>query len=221
MSAFNYGSATASTTDGPWIKNPKHLNVCQIAKGSLLLKSGPTAVVNSGTASFFTAMAARGVQSSITAADTYITLANLSGGGFAFNFVSPTHDGGAFTPTFRITVDGTQYVLSSSTTLSPGKRVVLGPICNWPASTNSGATATTAVDIGGISSPLDQGFSGTVSGNIIELASNSTIAPPEVIQTFGMQSLRFDKSLLVEMKVSGLSSVAVDKQCAVTYRLDL
>ena len=201
-----------------WITNPKHLNCISNAKANISLKAAPAAIHASSAAAFFTSAAVRGAQASITVADTYVTVANLTGSGFAFNFISPTHDG-TFTPTIRITVDGTVYTIAPSAVAAAGNRLVIGPTTSGFISAST--VATLGPDISGVNSAQDHGFTGSMVGGVQTVSGTVGIPSPEFALSLGMQALRFESSLLVEMKASGLSATAVDKQCAVTYRLDL
>lgn len=201
-----------------WISNPKHLNCIANPKSSIYAKASPTFLNASSTSAFFTSIALRGAQASVTVANTYVTVANLTGSGFAFDFVSPTHDG-TFTPTIRITVDGTVYTLAPSAVFAAGNRMIVGPVTSGAISTSN--SATIGSDLSGINSASDNGFTGSMVGGVQTISGSVGIPTPEFALSLGMQALRFESSLLVEMKASGLSASAVDKQCAVTYRLDL
>ena len=201
-----------------WITNPKHLNCISNAKANISLKAAPTTIHASSAAAFFTSAAVRGAQASITVADTYVTVANLTGSGFAFNFISPTHDG-TFTPTIRITVDGTVYTIAPSAVAAAGNRLVIGPTTSGFISAST--VATLGPDISGVNSAQDHGFTGSMVGGVQTVSGTVGIPSPEFALSLGMQAPRLEASLLVEMKASGLSATAVDKQCAVTYRLDL
>ena len=202
-----------------WITNPKHLNCISNAKANISLKAASTTIHASSAAAFFTSAAVRGAQASITVADTYVTVANLTGSGFAFNFISPTHDG-TFTPTIRITVDGTVYTIAPSAVAAAGNRLVIGPTTSGFISVSTAAAAI-ASDISGVNSAQDHGFTGSMVGGVQTVSGTVGIPSPEFALSLGMQALRFESSLLVEMKASGLSASSIDKQCAVTYRLDL
>lgn len=201
-----------------WITNPKHLNCISNAKANISLKAAPTTIHASSAAAFFTSAAVRGAQASITVANTYVTVANLTGSGFAFNFISPTHDG-TFIPIIRITVDGTVYTIAPSAVAAAGNRLVIGPTTSGFISAST--VATLGPDISGVNSAQDHGFTGSMVGGVQTVSGTVGIPSPEFALSLGMQALRFESSLLVEMKASGLSATAVDKQCAVTYRLDL
>lgn len=201
-----------------WITNPKHLNCISNAKAAIFLKTTATSSQSSAASAFFTAIATRGAQASVSVADTYVTVANLTGSGFAFDFVSPTHDG-TFTPTIRITVDGTVYTIAPSAVAAAGNRLVIGPTTSGTISTSTAAAIGS--DLSGINSASDLGFSGSMIGGVQTVSGTVGIPSPEFALSLGMQALRFESSLLVEMKASGLSASSIDKQCAVTYRLDL
>lgn len=204
-----------------WITNPKHLNLIVNADNRTQLKTAVGGMANASAAGFYTGMGHRGAQASISVANTYVTLANLTGAGFLFNAVAPMHSAG-YTPTMRITVDGVEYLITSSTPLATATRLVLGPL--MPGGTTAAvASASLAGDIIGPNSPHDAGFKVDRVAGIAQGDSTTyfSLMTPEVILSLNMQCLRFEQSLKVEMKSDLLSAVAVDKQCGVTYRLDL
>lgn len=216
MGAFDYSSATASRSSR-WITNPKHMPLVAVSGANLLLKASATASQNATTAAFYTALALRGAVASISVADTYVTVANLTGAGFLMNLVSPTHTAGF--ATFRLTIDGTVYTIAPSANQTTTTRMVLGPLV---AGYSISATATAAVagDSVGANAPADPGFSGASTGGL-PLVAFASVPTPEAILSSGWPALRFESSCVIEMKASLLSGTAVDKQCGATYRLDL
>lgn len=202
-----------------YITNPKHLSAFAAAGSVINVKTSTTTIQTTAAAAAFTALALRGAQASVSVADTYVTVANLTGAGFMFNCISPTHDTLSFTPTFRITVDGVVYTVAPSTTFVNLYRMVLGPVTSGLPSISG--IATIGSDIPGVNSPTDVGFLSAMVGGVPTTTGNIAIPTPEQILAFQMQCLRFESSLLVEMKTSLLGSTAINKQCAVTYRMDL
>lgn len=204
-----------------WITNPKHLPLLSIPGSLLFVKTDAATANNAGASAFYSAIANRGAQTSITVADTYVTVANLSGAGFLFSCVSPTHSASA-TPTIRITVDGQQYTIAPSAAQAAGKRLVLGAMIPG-YSTN--ATAAVGTDLIGPNTYADSGIGATAApvggvGSIVS-GGNISIPSPEWVLAYNLAALRFETSCLIEMKCSLLSGTAVDKQCGATYRLDV
>lgn len=205
-----------------WINNPKHLARISVFNTKLSLKTAQSTTAKSDASGFFTALALRGASTSITVADTYVTVANLTGAGFLVNCVSPTHSG-TFTPTIRITIDGTVYTIAPSAAQTALNRMVLGPLTPG-ASASAAATAATAYDIVVPNGSQENGFSIAAVGGVNQITSagvEAFIVTPESALSYGMQVLRFESSCLVEMKASLLSGTAVDKQCGATYIMDL
>ena len=205
-----------------WITNPKHLSAMSLPQANLLLKTGQTAVAASNIAGFFTALALRGATASISVADTYVTVANLSGSGFLFSAVSPTHTA-SFTPTIRITVDGTQYVIAPSANQAAGYRLTLGSLSQIPSIALT-STAAVAGDISLPNSAADVGFTNALVGGVAAPTAGTlsvALPTPEAALSYGLPALRFESSLLIEMKASLLSGTANDKSCGAVYRLDL
>ena len=202
-----------------YITNPKHLNIIAAPKALIAVKTAQATTGAMSAAGGFTALALRGAQTSITVADTYVTVTSQTGAGFAFNFVSPTHDGGVHTITWRITVDGLVYTITSAGH-AIGNRLILGPITQGvPATSTIGAIGT---DIIAPNAAADAGFQTASTGGVtVQATSAIGIPTPEMILSNNWQCLRFESSLLVEVKCNLLSSVAVDKQCGVTFRMDL
>lgn len=216
------GSAAQSGGGNRWITNPKHMALFVPLQTRLSLKTAQLAEIDASTAGFFTALALRGASTSISVAATYATVCNLTGAGFLFNAVSPGHSA-SFIPTFRITVDGTVYVIAPSAAQTAGNRMVMGPITPGLPSISAGASAPINADLVGINGSNDPGFTLGLTGGIA-VGSNISyfgIPTPEIILSYGMQCLRFEKSLKVEMMCDLLSGTAVDKQCGVTFRMDL
>lgn len=214
-------TATSTSSGGSrWITNPKHLPVAIVNEANLYLKTSATVTnnftaVNSATS--FTAMALRGAQTSVAIADTYVTLANLTGAGFLFNVICATNTGAAYTPTLRITVDGTAYTIASSAVVNATFRMVLGALISSVPSVSSAAAIGS--DIVLPNAGPDAGFSGANVGGLYNPATAS-IMVPEMILAYGLPCLRFETSLLVEMKTSLLASSANDRLGGVSYRLD-
>ena len=131
------------------------------------------------------------------------------------NAVSPTHTT-AFTPTMRITVDGTVYTIAPTAAQTLAFRMLLGPVTPGFLTSAGGAVIPNAEQ--------DNGFANAAIGGLNQVvAATSTVAlvTPEMALSMGSGVLRFETSLLVEMKCDLLSANAIDKQCGVTYVLDL
>lgn len=214
------GSLSSYAGGNRWITNPKQLPIHVVTSANTNIKTATTSIANAGNANFFNGLANRGAQASISVADTYVTVASLTGSGFLFNCISPTHSA-VSTPTIRITVDGTVYTIAPSSTIAAGYRVLVGPLVPVLPSIAAAGTAAVAGDGMGPSAQSDGGFYIGSTGGIPLITGSVSLISPEQILSMNWASLRFESSLLVEMKCSLLSGTAVDKSCAVTYRLDL
>lgn len=215
------GTSTSSG-GGRWITNPKQLPITNATDTAIIAKTAAGTSSSSGVAGFYTALALQGASSAITVADTYVTVASLTGSGFMFNCISPTHSG-SFTPTIRITVDGVVYTIAPTATFAAQKRLVIGPVTpGQPTTGNAGTYSQSEVIL--VSSYMDAGFQARTGGidsrPTIQAGMGITIPDELYIMSYNMSALRFETSLLIEMKASLLSAVAVDKQCAATYRMD-
>ena len=206
-----------------WISNPKHLPLLSVREAALNIKEGTVVKTLSSVSGFYTAMARDGATAAITVADTYVTVCTLSGGGFLFHAISPTHTAG-FIPTMRITVDGTQYVIAPSANQTAAWRMVLGPTMPG-VSIAFPSTASVVSDIALPNGGWDSGFANARVGGVHQYGDSSSafisIPSQQSILALGMAALRFESSLVVEMKASLLSGTANDKNCAVSYRLDV
>lgn len=208
---------------GRWVTNPKHLPLVSVIQTALNVKELITTKTLASVAGFYTAIAKEGASAAITVADTYVTVCNLTGAGFLFNCVSPTHSAG-FRPTIRITVDGTVYTITPSADQTAAWRLVLGPTTSGISITGVSA-ASVAGDIIAPNNSWDSGFTNARIGGVVQHGGSAAdflgIPTPAAIMRHGLPMLRFESSLLVEMKCNLLSGTANDKNCAATYLLDL
>lgn len=197
-----------------WITNPKHLPVFTCLSSGILLKTNTTTTVSSATSSFFTKGSYEGASASITVADTYTTICDLTGAGFMGSCVSPAHSA-AFSPTIRITIDGMAYTFSSSGNISANFRMAIGAF-------TPGAVTSTATGGGDKTSSLqDAGFISPKDGGLPSLGGFPTISPPTLNLAEGIPMLRFESGLKVEMKASLLSADPEQVKGLVTYRMDI
>lgn len=212
------------TQFGPsrYITNPKQLQMGAADEASMYLKTGTGAATNCSAANasaFFTALALRGAQTSVTVADTFVTVANQTGAGFAFNFILPTY-AGAHTPTLEVTVDGVLYTIAPSATLASTRRMVVGPVTSG-APVTSGGTNPLNNEVLLVNGGADPGFTNATVGGIFDYGTlNTGIPAPEKIMTYNMPCLRFEASLLVRMKTDLLAAAAGDRICGCTFVMD-
>jgi hypothetical protein len=208
---------------GRFITNPKHMPLLSVIQTALNAKTSPTAQSIASVAGFWTAIARDGATAAITVADTYVTVCSLSGAGFLFNVISPTHTAG-FIPTFRITVDGTQYVIAPSANQTLAWRMVLGAV-TMGTSTTGIATASVAGDIIVPNGAFDVAFANAKIGGVRQYGASAVdflgIPSETAIMSNQLAMLRFESSLVVEVKASLLSGTANDKNCGATYKLDV
>lgn len=213
-------STYAGGGGGRFITNPKQLPIHVVTSAYTNVKTATTSIAAADNPNFYNGIANRGAQASITVADTYVTVASLTGAGFLFNCISPTHTA-SHTPTIRITVDGTAYTIAPTSSIATGYRVCIGPVVPSLPSIAGPSTASVAGDIPGPSAPTDGGFYVGSTGGIPLISGNATLISPEQIWSMGWPALRFESSLLIEMKCSLLSGTATDKSCGATYVLGL
>ena len=206
-----------------YITNPKHLPAAETDEATMYLKLTSSTSTNcsaANAAAFFNALALRGAQASVSVANTFVTLANLTGAGFAFNFILPTY-AGAHTPTLEVTVDGVLYTLAPSATLAATRRMVVGPVTSGSPVTSVGTNPINS-EVLLVNGGADPGFAVANVGGLFGLAATIIGIPtPEKIMTYGMPCLRFESSLLVRMKTDLLAAAAGDRICGVTFMMDL
>ena len=222
---FVPNSAVAEVTAqaSRYITNPKQLPIVAIHKLALAIKYSVSTQYKSDNPLFFTQMAYDGAVSAITAADDYVTVLSATGSGFAFDFVLPTHSA-AYRSTARITVDGTAYTITQSADQTALWRMVIGALTTGYSVQGIG-TAAVAGDFLGPNGAWDAGFNRAKIGGVCQYGASTsdvlTLPPEFSLMSYNMPMLRFESSLLVEMKCSLLSATAVDKQCGCTFRMDL
>lgn len=217
------GTNWKSTQASRYITNPKHLPIIAIHRLALAIKYGISSQYKSDNALFFTQMAYGGAVSAITAADAYVTVTSQTGPGFLFNLVLPTHSA-AYRSTTRITVDGIVYTITQSADQTALWRMIIGALTTGYSIQGVG-TAAVAGDFLGPNGAWDAGFNRAKIGGVCQYGASTsdilTIPPESSLMSYNMPMLRFESSLLIEMKCNLLSADAIDKQCGVTFRMDL
>lgn len=161
-------------------------------------------------AAFFSGMDDQGVHVDTDfTADTYKTIASISGAGEMIGAVGPTA-GGAETTTFRITVDGV--VTAVAVLIASGDRAFLGPLSHLDQ-----AVAGTGVPWTGDQDDLDGTKRISNPGSLDKFVFSSTAA-----RAYGLPRLRFETSLLVEMKHSAnvTATASRERRAGVFYVLD-
>jgi len=171
---------------------------------------------------FTTYLATQGAIANIIAADTYVTIASLSGGGFLFGVISPCCDAGSTNfATFRITVDGIVYTITSPSTITGGvitsaNRFMIGSF----AEGQTQKTATTEVVSIGVGN-FGNYSNYSASGGIVRVPTSGVIMlHNEQILKYKFPLVRFESSLLVEVKFSAYVVTAPYPRCSAQYQLD-
>lgn len=199
-----------------WITDPRQLPMFDVAEASLNIKSALATASNctaSNAPTFFGDMANKGAQTSVSVANTFVTLSSLTGHGFLFNVVAPCYDAGTYTPTLEITVDGVVYTITPSTPLASTHRMVWGAIT---CSESINGVASTGLDIIVPNSGADEGFATANVGNLLG-RGQIAIASPDVMLSYGMPCLRFEQSLLIRFKTDQLAGSAGNKIGGASY----
>lgn len=222
---MSWGDARALTAaaGSRFITNPKHMPLVSVIQTALNIKTTSTAQLTASVVGFWTAIARDGATAAITVADTYVDVCRLTGSGFLFNAVSPTHTAG-YIPSMRITVDGVQYVIAPSANQTLAWRMVLGPV-TIGTSVAGIATASVAGDVLVPNGAFDSGFANAKIGGVRQHGASAAdflgIPSETAILSLGLAALRFESSLIVEMKCNLLSGTANDRSCGVSYKLDV
>lgn len=203
-----------------YMTDPRELPIYIIPISQLYLKTANgvnTTCSDVNAAAFFNAVALRGAQASVSVADTYVTCANLSGRGRLYYVLPPTYAGGLYTPTVRLTIDGTVYTLAPSTTIGGSYRMVVGACTPGVPSVNTGSVTTS--DFTTANSYNDIGFNSALNGGFFTNAGNIGIVPPETAELFNMPFIQFDTSCLIEFKTSLLATTTGNKIGGAVYRM--
>lgn len=219
------GSSSGGTSTGGltsrYCKDPRELPIFAIPEAQLLLKTGQGGSITcsaANSATFFGAMAFRGATVSIASANTYVTCANLLGRGRLYNVVAPTHDGGAHTPTIRLTIDGVTYTLAPTTTLNAAQRLILGPATpGVPVVSNSGTYQQ--ADVLQPNQYSDAGFCLAMNAGCYSTNGNMGLVTPEWIECYDMPFLQFESSCVIEFKNSNLATATGDRAGGASYRM--
>lgn len=214
-------SATSAALTSRYCKDPRELPCFVVPESQLYIK---LALTSSSTcsdvnaSSYFSAMANRGAQASVSVADTYVTCANLVGRGRLYNVITPSHSASAQTPSIRLTIDGVVYVIKPSTTVNAGSRLVLGVMTPYlPTTANDGVYHQ--ADFILPNSYGDGGFYGAMTGGFWTVGNNASIVTPEQIETYNLPFLQFESGCLIEYKTSLLTSTTGDKIGGASYRM--
>lgn len=213
-------NSSSATTASRYGKDPRELPIHVMAEANMYIKISAGSEYNCTAANaptFFGNLVYRGAQASVSVADTYVTCANLSGRGRLYYVIPPSYAGGAFTPTARITIDGTVYTIAPSSTIPASNRMIIGATTPGIPSINTGVVTTS--DWGLPNSYLDAGYQAALVGGFYNTSSSVGIVAPEVMEAYNMPFLQFETSCLVEFKTSLLAAAAGDKIGGAVYRM--
>jgi len=204
-----------------YITDPRELPIMALPEAQLYVKTNINAQVacsNTNASTFFTSVAKKGAQMSVSVADTYVTAVDVTGRGRLHHIIPPCNTGAAYTPTVEVTVDGTVYTIAPTSTIGASNRVVIGAVVPGPAN----ATSSTSYDTGHFFTPnsyLDPGYDAVSVGGLPSTATNVNLTAPLIIESFNLPFLQFEESLKVRYKTSLLASGTGDKIGGVGYRM--
>ncbi|RAL95612.1 hypothetical protein [Agrobacterium sp. MS2] len=216
-----FPSSGGGSLPGGMTKDPRLLP-CYDATGVLELRQANTgAQCTVASLQFWDSIGWHGAFAASSTDDTYNTVCDITGSGFLFQVISQAITNVTDDVTFRITVDGTEYVIAKTQTWASavsdnGRRVVLGA-CGSVANFYDAANGTWLRGFpSNASSASIQSFRSFGSGAAAHLLA------PESIVTHGLGPyVRFDASLKVEVKVTDVYTVQTyGGRCGATYILD-
>lgn len=220
----SYGaSSAAAAVAKPWITDPRQLPMIVMPEGQLYMKTGQGSSLTctaANSVTFFNTLALRGAQASVSVADTYVTVAALSGRGRLYYVIPPTNTTGApYRPTAKITLDGVVYIIAPSADISAANRLVIGPTTPGFPGIIAGGTYSTS-DFSIPNSYNDPGYVSAMSGGIFSPAlEKASIVAPEWVESYGMPFVQFESSCTVEFKTSLLASATGDRAGGAVYRM--
>jgi hypothetical protein len=206
----------ASSLPGGMTKDPRLMPFFQPSgdgTGSVLYDAG--AALSPNALSYWQEVAKRGAYATGVADDTYKEICDITGSGILFHVIAPAYTNSTDDVTFKITVDGVEYIIVKTTELrtagSERSRLVLGAcVSNGRASQYTSANAF-VYEYAGIA--LSNDLFTCDTGQMLLL-------PPDQIRTNGLPMLRFEESLKVEVKVTDVHTGTYSGYCGATYILD-
>jgi hypothetical protein len=204
----------ASSLPGGMTKDPRLLPCFDGTSSTSLYDS--TSAQAASASGFWTELNLVGASATSSTDDTYTAVCDITGSGVLFHVVSQAITNTSDTVTFRITVDGAEYVIDKTQTWTfadqPQRRIVLG--CCQATST---ATKYTSGSV------YFQDFAGDLASTqaFSKVGGVIYLTPPSEIMTSSLPCVRFEESLKVEVKVTDVSAVGTTPQyCGATYILD-
>ena len=192
------GSAGPHFTDATWFQKT-------LAVDTTIYIRGIATTRTSQAAEFWTAaIAARGVADDTNwTADTYKTIANISGAGLLYDAIGPAGLAGTPTTTMRITVDGVAYTIAETATTT-AHRLILGACF---ISDSTGAAFTVAANF---ANGVDSINAGKTAQTVV--TNGVWITDIGFMSMMGTPALYFGTSLLVEMKSSETNSTTTNRE---------
>jgi hypothetical protein len=201
----------ASSLPGGMTKDPRLLPCYDGTSGTNIYDG--TVSQASSVLAFWTELDLIGAVATGSTDDTYKEICNITGSGVLFHVISQGITNTTDDVTFRITVDGTEYVIAKTQTWAAAgthtSRVVLG--CSAPDTLITKYSATTV---------FLHDFAGASSAQAYAKGTANLVPPSEIINN-GMPCLRFDESLIVEVKTTDVpTAFDYGAYCGATYILD-
>ena len=185
----------ASSLGGGMTKDPRHLPVYNAPTVQVF---DNTTYIAASAVGFWNEVALVGAFATGSTDDAYKEVVNITGSGVLFHVISQAMTNTTDDVTFRITVDGTEYVIAKTQTWSSAgsdaHRVVMGCCVDFATIAKYTTNPAYLYDFAGA---LD-----SVAAFSKNTGLSTTMIPPSEIMNNSMPCLRFDESLVVEVKVA-------------------
>lgn len=165
------------------------------------------------TAAFWTSVGNFGVAlDSNFVADTWKTVANLTGPGLFYGAIGPSASNNADVTSMRFTRDGGTAVTIAMTNTAAGNRACI--LASKPLRSDSFTAAENAFMLWGTYASIDS------NATRYPFDWGARIVPQDVAEGFGARLVEFETSLLVEMKITNAQSTTTDqdRQSGVLWR---
>lgn len=171
------------------------------------VKQTSSSVLISNGLSFWTdRMAHFGAVGFITAADTWVTICDVTGGGFLLNAIAPRPASGSAIETIEITVDDVVTTFSFNTT--GAYRLCVGSFSDYITTSSSS------------SSDYSRYPSSTGDVDGLRYLNNVYVKDPHYLAMEGVPMIRFDQSMSIRMKCSVYQTTNYSHYCGASYFLD-
>lgn len=214
MSGFDTRNAAAEALapGGPWISNPRQMQ--QWSNNALKLHNGGVAVDSD---IFFSSYISpySGAVASIPAADTFVTVCDITGSGLVTALIAPHVAANTGVATFEVTVDGEVHTFTMQS-------VYAGHVGLAVASKGESLTGYPDYNPGpwAFSSAYNSIY-GNTGISAFQVIGYFFYALPYEAKCFGLPALRFNKNFKFRVKSSTYTGANPQDRAAAIYTLDV